>query len=214
MARARVAHLGGLTIWFSVVAAYIDGVGLSAILSDTSRVTTLVDQSSQSAHLRWLALLGIGYLAMFVVGVTAASLIRQTSRFNRQTPSILIFTAFLVMLAVLLLATGHSQLMFLVVAAAIGSLNATVESSDNFRFGLLFAPATLTRLGQGIADINRGSVASLVPHMLLLVTSAIGAIMGVMAYIRFGVAGLVFAIAAILIMVIAAGTRTPDSGCG
>lgn len=152
----------------------------------------------------WLA---GGLIAAFVAGVVAGSLTSRATRRNRR-PAVLMLVAGILVSAAILASFAEGRPAALLLAAAMGAVNAAFEQDGESRFGLTYMTGALVKAGQRIAGaLTGGDRWSWLPYAALWLGLVAGACGGVLAHAALGInaiwiaAGLFAALASVTLVV-------------
>ena len=177
-----------LAVCLSALAGYVDAIAfvqlggffVSFMSGNSTRLGVGIVESAASA-----ALAG-ALIAAFVGGVAAGSVAGHVAGGHRRTTVLLLVGALLAAAAGVHLAGGLIPAT-LVMALAMGAVNAVFEREGEVRIGLTYMTGSLVRLGQGLAGlvIGRGRWTWL-PYLLLWAGFVAGASAGVPAFRAFG----------------------------
>jgi uncharacterized membrane protein YoaK (UPF0700 family) len=200
-----------LAAGLSAVASYVDAVGLRIVLGSS------VFESWQAdfAHGLELGVIVVGLLVCFVVGVAGGSL---AGGLARKGPRLAVLAVVTLLLAVAAgLNAGHLSLpAVFAVVLAVGASNSVFQQEGNVHVGLLFLMATLVGLGESISAALTGSRRTEWGlHLLLFLTTAIGAVLGWSALPQLGTLALWIAAgatAALALLAITIGRKGPPLG--
>ena len=195
----------------SVVAGYVDAVGLRIFLDSLASGGWQAD----FAHGIELGVLVVGLLACFVIGVAGGSLARGLAHKRSQFAVLAVVT--LLLAAAAWLDAAHMSLpAVFAVVLAVGASNSVFQQEGNVHVGLLFLMAMLVELGESISAALTGARrAGWGLHLLLFLTTAIGAVLGWSALPQLGTLALWIAAgaaAALALLAIMIGRRGPPVG--
>jgi uncharacterized membrane protein YoaK (UPF0700 family) len=168
-----------LAALLALTAGFVDAVGflqlggffLSFMSGNTTRLGVALG-SGLWVSAGFAALL----IGLFVVGVIVASLIPESAPWRRS--ALLVGVAALLGLAAVF-SDQSSWLAAGLAAAAMGALNIVFERDGEIAFGVTYMTGGLARMGIRIAGIIKGGPQwAFVPHLLLWLAMACGAILG------------------------------------
>jgi len=171
-----------LAAGLSIVAGYVDAVGLRIVIDSAISGGWQAD----FAHGIELGALIVALLACFVIGVAGGSLARGLAH-KRSRLAVLAIVTLLLAAAAGLNAAHISLPAAFVVVLAVGASNSVFQEDGNVHVGLLFLMATLVGLGEGIAAAITGAErGGWGLHLLLFLTTVIGAVLGWSALPQLG----------------------------
>ena len=171
------------------------GMFVSFMSGNTTRLA--VDAVARQAAAFTAAGLILGFLAGVVVGAVIA---QAAGRWQR--PAVIAATALLLALAA---ALSGWPLAVVLLAVAMGVLNAVFERGGEVSIGVTYMTGTLVKLGQNLSAALMGPAprAAWVPYLLLWSGLAAGAVAGAAAYGRYGTAMLWVAAGAAALLALA-----------
>jgi uncharacterized membrane protein YoaK (UPF0700 family) len=196
----------------SMVAGYVDGIGFihlgGLFVSFMSGTSTRMGVSVAGSD--WYdAAEALGLIALFVAGATLGGLIaRGRSRYRQAW--IVLAEAALLCVAALLNAYGWSPAAITVIVVAMGLENAVFQVDGGGGLGVTYITGALVKVGQFLAAVLTGGDRwAWIPNLLLWAALAIGAVLGGLAYHRFGLAAIWLAagVAFVLGVILAVGAR-------
>jgi len=136
------------------------------------------------------ALIAGGLIVMFVLGVTAGSLIGRRAA-DARLPAVLFFVPVMLAVAASLHGLAPGWLALAATAMAMGAEDTALESGGQVRVGLTYITGTLVKLGQRIADaLTDGDRLAWAPYLLHWLALAAGAAVGTLAHPHIGLSGL------------------------
>ncbi|MEV7875884.1 DUF1275 family protein [Microbacterium sp. NPDC089188] len=186
---------------------YLDTGGLFVSFMSGNSTQGAVDVPSSLA----LALVPLGLIASFVVGVAVGGAVRPRSR--RAQASLIAGSALVVGLAAVLATAGPSTLWRAgLLAAAMGALNTLFLAEDRARVAITYSTGTLVSLGLGLAALVTGRSRTAWRRPLLLWAALVaGAVLGALAHDLGSSAALATAAATMLVAAAIVG-RNPRRG--
>ena len=196
----------------SMVAGYVDGIGFihlgGLFVSFMSGTSTRMGVSVAGGD--WYdAAEALGLIALFVAGATLGGLIaRGRSRYRQAW--IVLAEAVLLCLAALLNDYGWSPWAIVIIVVAMGLENAVFQVDGGGGLGVTYITGALVKVGQFLATaLTGGDRWAWIPNLLLWAALAIGAVLGGLAYHRFGLAAIWLAagVAFVLGVILAVGAR-------
>jgi uncharacterized membrane protein YoaK (UPF0700 family) len=196
----------------STVAGYVDGIGFihlgGLFVSFMSGTSTRMGVSVAGGD--WYdAAEALGLIALFVAGATLGGLIaRGRSRYRQAW--IVLAEAVLLCLAALLNDYGWSPWAIVIIVVAMGLENAVFQVDGGGGLGVTYITGALVKVGQFLAAaLTGGDRWTWIPNLLLWAALAIGAVLGGLAYHRFGLAAIWLAagVAFVLGVILAVGAR-------
>lgn len=202
----------------SMVAGYVDGIGFihlgGLFVSFMSGTSTRMGVSVAGGD--WYdAAEALGLIALFVAGATLGGLIaRGRSRYRQAW--IVLAEAVLLCLAALLNAYGWSPAAITVIVVAMGLENAVFQVDGGGGLGVTYITGALVKVGQFLAAaLTGGDRWAWIPNLLLWAALAIGAVLGGLAYHRFGLAAIWLAagvafVLGVILAVVARATRVAE----
>lgn len=194
-----------LAACFSAVAGFVDVVGflmtggffVSFMSGNTTRLGIGLAQSSATAGV------AAGLILTFVTGVVIGASVGRIAGARRR-PAILGLVTGLLALAVVLHGLGLGILAVIPLALAMGAENTVFAENGDVRVGLTYMTGTLVKLGKRLtASLWGGDPFGWLPFLLLWVGLLSGAVLGAVAFARFGPNALIVAIAAMLVLTMA-----------
>lgn len=200
-----------LAVCFSAVAGYVDAVGfltsggffVSFMSGNTTRLGVGLTDGGAVAGL------AAGLVVAFVVGVVlGASLGRVVETYRRS--AILSLVTALLATALVLHVAGAGVLAVVPLALAMGAENTVFVEDGDVRIGLTYMTGALVKLGKRLtAALWGGDPFAWVPYLLLWAGLLAGAVIGAVAYGRFGMGALAAAVVVmgLLTVVVGAGER-------
>lgn len=178
-----------LACTLSALAGYVDGIGFihlgGLFVSFMSGTSTRMGVSVAGGD--WYdAAEALGLIALFVAGATLGGLIARGRSRYRQAWIVLVEAA-LLCLAALLNANGWSAAAITVIVVAMGLENAVFQVDGGGGLGVTYITGALVKVGQFLAAaLTGGERWAWIPNLLLWAALAIGAVLGGLAYHRFG----------------------------
>lgn len=187
----------------SMVAGYVDGIGYihlgGLFVSFMSGTSTRMGVSAAGGNLHDAAE-ALGLIALFVAGATLGGLIARGRSPYRQSWIVLVEAA-LLCLAALLHTYGWSPWAIVVIVVAMGLENAVFQVDGGGGLGVTYITGALVKVGQHLATaLTGGARWAWIPNLLLWASLAIGAVLGALAYHRFGLSAIWLAAGAALIL--------------
>lgn len=177
-----------LAIGLAMLAGYVDAMGfLSAdgyfISFMSGNTTRLAVDLAQDWH---RALTPALLIAGFVCGVAGGSVLATVSGEWRK-PAITGLVTVMLLLAEILRASDQIPLFVAALVFAMGALNSTFQRNGEIAVGLTYMTGALVRLGQAIGGILIGQPRrGWLPHVLLWLGLALGAVIGALAFLHLG----------------------------
>jgi len=176
----------------SALAGYVDAIGFIRLggffVSFMSGNSTRLGVGL--AHGSHHAVIAIGLIGSFILGVVAGSLTGHVARAHRQ-PAVLGLVSVLLALAASLDAVGATPFAVAAMAIAMGAENAVFEHDGEVRIGLTYMTGTLVKLGQRLAAaLLGGDRLAWAPYLLLWLGLVSGACAGAAIYPYLGLNGL------------------------
>ena len=195
-----------LQVSLAALAGYVDALGFLslggfyvAFMSGNSTLLGIGLATADDAPIATAA----GLVVAFVAGVVLGTLVGRRAR--RRPVHVLLAVAIVLAGAWALHKAGHATLAAAALALAMGAENTTLARDGQPGVGLTYMTGTLVRLGQRAADALAGAPwRALLPDALLWSGMLAGAILGASTFKRFGLDGILAAIAATLAMAAAA----------
>lgn len=124
----------------------------------------------------------------FVAGVIGGAIIAASTG-ERRKPAVLGLVAALLLAAALAASTGWGNIALAAMVLAMGAINNTFQRDGEVSVGVTYMTGALVRLGQGIAARLMGRPGGVwLPHLLLWLGLAGGAVGGAWAYLHLGAA--------------------------
>ena len=197
-----------LAACFSAVAGYVDVVGflmtggffVSFMSGNSTRLGIGLAGGGSSAGV------AAGLILAFVLGVVIGASIGRIAKAHKE-PAILGLVTGLLMLAVVLHWLGLGVPAVIPLALAMGAQNTVFAENGEVRVGLTYMTGTLVKLGKRLtASLWGGDPFGWLPYLLLWAGLLCGAVMGALAFARFGPNALIAAIAAMLILTLISAT--------
>ncbi len=136
------------------------------------------------------AQLAAGLILSFVAGVIGATMLGRHAGPQRPMRILALVAALILLCA--LIAKPYQATQLLLLAAAMGAMNAVFERDGEVSVGLTYMTGTLVRLGQGLARwlLREGGVEGWRRHLLLWTSFLGGGLIGVGLYARIDLATL------------------------
>lgn len=187
----------------SGVAGYVDGIGFihlgGLFVSFMSGNSTRLGVSAAEGD--WAHVLeATGLIALFVFGAGCGSLIARGRSVYRQS-WILLAEGLLLLAAALLTMAGLQPVAIAVIVVAMGLENAVFQVDGGAGLGLTYMTGALVKVGQlAAAALTGGARWGWIPNLLLWAALVVGALLGGLAYHRFGLASIWFAAGAVLML--------------
>lgn len=182
----------------SALAGFIDAVGfitlggyfVSFMSGNTTRFAIGVAEGTPPALIAG-ALIGI-----FVLGVILGTLTGWVAKRHRAAWVLALVTLLLIHAAAFG-AAGHVTIAIIAMALAMGAENAVFSQDGDVHIGLTYMTGTLVKFGQRLAYalLPGGDRWAWLPYLLLWLGLAAGAVLGALAFQRFGLDCLWFAAA-------------------
>ncbi|WEK56457.1 MAG: DUF1275 family protein [Candidatus Brevundimonas phytovorans] len=193
-----------LAACLSAVAGYVDVVGflmtggffVSFMSGNSTRLGIGLAGASEAA------VVAGGLILSFVAGVVLGASVGRAAR-GWKEPAILGLVAVLLILAALTHWLGIGLLAALLLALAMGAQNAVFAQDGEVSVGLTYMTGTLVKLGKRLTvALWGGDRFGWFPYLLLWGGLLAGAVLGAMAYARFGPNALAFAGVAMLVLAV------------
>ncbi|WP_404710043.1 YoaK family protein [Sphingomonas sp. MMS24-J13] len=180
-----------LAAGLAAVAGYVDAVGFSQLggffvsfMSGNSTrlaVGTVTDLAA--------ARTAGGLVGAFVIGVIAGSFAAAAAGRHRKPVILLLVSLLLAGAALTDMIVGRSAALFL--AAAMGAENAVFQRDGEVSIGVTYMTGTLVKFGQRLAAAFMGGPRwSWAPYLALWCSLTLGAVIGTIVYVRFGLAAI------------------------
>lgn len=204
MIAALDRHRRYLAFCLTALAGYVDGVGFLAV--GGLFVSFMSGNSTQfavgAAEYSATALLALGLIGAFLLGVVAATLL--SARFEKRRKSaVLLLVASLLAISAILPHFSVAAMAPLVMAAAMGAENLVFQRDGEVSIGLTYMTGAIVKAGQRVGTALLGGPKwDWVPHLLLWSSLVGGAVAGALSFQRWGVDGLWAAAAAALLLVL------------
>jgi len=146
------------------------------------------------------ALIAGGLIAGFVFGVTLGFLVARAGGAKRQA-AVLALVALLLALAATVSEMVGARIALVLLAGAMGAVNAMFEEGGEVRIGLTYMTGTLVKIGHRLARAIRGGERwGWVPFATLWSGLIAGGALGATAYLHFGLAVIWLPMAAALML--------------
>lgn len=201
----------GVRVWLlaaatSSLAGYVDAIGflklgglfVSFMSGNSTRLA--VGMTVDPA----VARMAIGLLGAFVGGVVVGTLIAAAAG-SRRKPVILLVVALLLALAGTGSAYGLDGWVTPLMAAAMGCANTIFQRAGEVSIGVTYMTGTLVKFGQRLAGTRMGGARfAWVPYLALWAGLVAGAVMGSLAYHRFGMTSIWAAAGMAIVLALAA----------
>ena len=184
-----------LAVGLAGVAGFVDAVAfielggyfVSFMTGNTVQIGTGLAQDLS------MAVLPLGLVALFVIGVAASSLVLHQAGRYRPPLALLLVTGLLVV-AALAATNGNLWLAIAIMALAMGAENSVFERNGEVSIGLTYMTGALVKMGQGTAAAFRGGRhAAWLWHFSLWLGLAVGAVTGAFTFHAYGMQSLWFA---------------------
>lgn len=190
----------------AALSGYVDGVGFLAL--NGLFVSFMSGNSTRLAvGIAGLApVVGMASLliASFVLGVALGTLTSRWFARQRKAAVLLLVTLFLA-LAALFSPLGIPHVAPLCMAIAMGAVNCVFQRNGEVTVGLTYMTGTLVRVGQRLAlALTGGPRWDWLPWLQLWLSLVAGGVLGALAYMSIGLAGLWYAAGVALIFAVAA----------
>jgi uncharacterized membrane protein YoaK (UPF0700 family) len=173
-----------LAICLSALAGYVDAIGylwlggtFIAFMSGNS-----TQLGVELSGLNWLrAAIPFAIIALFVLGVVGATILRRNVRRGR--PAVLALVSALLGAGGLLQSTGHTDLAITAATLAMGAENTVFEHDGEVSVGLTYMTGTLVKMSQHLATaLLGGPRLDWVPNFVRWLGLVAGAIAGGVAF--------------------------------
>jgi uncharacterized membrane protein YoaK (UPF0700 family) len=202
----RLIHLGADMIRYdrsirvfaaglSALAGFVDAIGfiklggffVSFMSGNSTRLGVALAKGA--------ALTGGALIALFVCGVVLGSLVGARAA-ERRPAAVLGLVCLLLTLAAGAGMMGWDLCAVVAMVLAMGAENGVFERDGEVQIGLTYMTGALVKLGQRItAALRGGNRWAWIPYLLLWLGLVLGAVMGALAYERWGLGSLWFAAA-------------------
>jgi uncharacterized membrane protein YoaK (UPF0700 family) len=191
-----------LAVCLSALAGYVDALGflsfgnffVSFMSGNSTRLAVALADGNQR-----YAILALGVIALFVIGVTLGTLVG--SRSPRRRSAVLVLVSLLLAVAAIFHHLSLPKLGISAMLLAMGAENAVFQREGEVSIGLTYMTGTLVKLGQRFAAMISGERdAAWLPYLLLWIGLVSGATLGGLAYSAFALAGLWFGAATALLL--------------
>lgn len=173
-----------LAFGLSALAGYVDVVGfmtiggffVSFMSGNTTRLAVGLARHGHDA-----ALAG-GLIALFFIGVVAGALAGDMAG-GRRRPAVLALVTTLLALSAFAGTDGRPWIATALMAMAMGAENAVFQREGEVSVGLTYMTGTLVKCGQRVAAALRGGDrGGWIPHLMLWLALASGAVLGALAW--------------------------------
>ncbi len=181
-----------LAIGLAALAGFIDALGFLSLggvfvsfMSGNSTRFAVDAAGGVDAH---MALVPLGIIALFVIGVMLGRVIRHTAS-KRPSTAILTFMSATLALAGVLQGLGFAWLAAPCLAIAMGAANNVFFREGEVSIGVTYMTGTLVKFGQRFAGSLLGERdRHWVPYLLLWLGLVTGAVAGAFGFAHFGFA--------------------------
>lgn len=193
-----------LAVAVACLAGFVDAVGylasggffVSFMSGNSTRLGVGIAREAAAA------LMAGGLIAGFVAGVTAGFLVAHAAGRRRQA-AVLGLVALLLGVATTIGELTGPRVALIVLASAMGAVNAMFEEGGEVRIGLTYMTGTLVKIGHRLARAARGGERwGWVPFVMLWGGLIAGGALGATAYLRFGLGILWVPMASALLLAI------------
>lgn len=181
-----IAYAGGLT----AIAGFVDGIafihfgGYFVSFMSGNSTRSSVDLAEGRVP-EWS--LAMGLVAVFVLGVMAATLTGSRTTAHRRATVLTVSSLLLLAAACSTAAPGSGIVTALLMAMSMGAMNATYTRSGEVSIGLTYMTGALVKFGQhAAAALSGGSKTAWMPYALLWSMITAGAFGGAFLYTEIG----------------------------
>ncbi|MDX3910403.1 MAG: YoaK family protein [Sphingobium sp.] len=201
-----------LATCLSALAGYVDAIGflslggffVSFMSGNSTRLGVGLAQGST------VAVIAIGLIGTFLVGVIAGSFTGHIAGPHRR-PAVLALVTMLLTVAAACASAGFPHAAIVAAGLAMGAENAIFESDGEVHIGLTYMTGTLVKLGQRItAALLGGERMAWAPYLLLWLGLVAGSVAGALVHPYLGLGGLWIAAGAAAVLVLSAAKIGPD----
>jgi uncharacterized membrane protein YoaK (UPF0700 family) len=206
-----------LAVALIAIAGWVDAVGflqlgnlfVSFMSGNSTQMSVALGQG------QWTAAAQAGaVILLFVLGALAGSLVAMAAGAKR-LPAVLLLEAAVLATAMLFTPTqpGKFSLAALPMALAMGMQNAAISRIGDRTVSLTYVTGTLVRFARELAEaiVGQGERWACLDDLVFWLAMVVGAIVGALGYVRFGLQSLVVPIAAVLALGIGSIKRSAAS---